>query len=195
LVISYIIGSIPFGYLGARLKGIDIRSQGSGNIGATNVLRILGPKYAVPVLLLDFAKGALGAYLGLSLLELGLTGGILAGAAAIAGHNWSVFLMFRGGKGVATTAGVAAVVFPSLLGIALFVFLLVVTITKYVSLGSLVGIWSAFLVTLFPDHQTFERLTVFILCCLITYTHRSNIKRLISGTERRISLKGERSGS
>ncbi len=191
-LLSYLMGAVPFGYLAARIAGIDITKQGSGNIGATNVLRALGLRYAVPVLLLDMGKGALAAYLGLRCLGLGRPGAVLAGALAVAGHNWSVFLRFRGGKGVATTAGVALVAFPWLLFFSAVVFLFVVTVSRYVSLGSLAGVWSALLFSLTPDYGTVDRLIVLGLALAITYQHRSNIRRLLSGTENKLTFNKER---
>ncbi|MGE5580315.1 MAG: glycerol-3-phosphate 1-O-acyltransferase PlsY [Bacillota bacterium] len=190
IVVSYFLGSVPFGFLAARIRGVDITKKGSGNTGATNVLRTLGPAYAVPVLLLDAGKGALSAYLGLRFLGMGTFGALVAGAAAISGHNWSVFLKFRGGKGVAASAGVVLVAFPMLLAVALGVFVLTVVVTKYVSLGSILGAWAAFLLSLMPGYTLWERIPVFILVALITYQHRSNIGRLLAGTENKIGQKG-----
>jgi len=172
----------------ARMKGIDITRHGSGNTGATNVLRTLGPAYAIPVLLLDAGKGAFAAYLGMR-LGMGVAGALLAGACAIAGHNWSVFLRFRGGKGVATSAGVGLMVFPRLLLPALAVFVVVVAVSRYVSLGSLLAAWTAFLLSFSPSYTTLHRVTVFLLAAAITVQHRSNIARLIAGTERKLGEK------
>lgn len=190
IVVSYLLGSVPFGFLAARIRGVDITKHGSGNTGATNVLRTLGPAYAIPVLLLDVGKGALSAYLGLQYLGMGTFGALVAGAAAISGHNWSVFLKLRGGKGVATSAGVVLVAFPVLLAVALAVFVLTVIVTRYVSLGSILGSWAAALVSLMPGYTLWERVPVFILVILITYQHRSNIGRLLAGTEHKFGQKG-----
>ena len=194
-VTAYLLGSIPFGFLAARLAGTDITKKGSGNIGATNVLRTLGVAYAIPVLLLDAGKGALAAYVGLKFMNMGILGAIIPGALAIAGHNWSMFLKFKGGRGVAATAGVALVAFPLILAIAVGVFVLVVVITKYVSLGSILAVWSAFFMSLFPGQGTAVRVAVFILSIVITYQHRSNIKRLMSGTENKILFQRSRQQS
>jgi glycerol-3-phosphate acyltransferase PlsY len=174
---------------------VDLRRQGSGSTGATNVLRTLGPAYAVPVLLLDVGKGALAAYLGLRYLELGALGALIAGAAAVAGHNWSAFLRFRGGKGVASSAGVVLVAFPWLLAVALGVFILTVVATRYVSLGSILGAWAAFLLSLTPEYTLVARIPVLVLVVLITYQHRANIKRLLSGTENKIGQKVRKDGA
>lgn len=186
---SYFTGAIPFGYLAARIRGIDITKLGSGNTGATNVLRTLGALYAVPVLLLDAGKGAAAAYLGARYLGIGPIGAVIAGGFAVAGHNWSVFLRFRGGKGVATSAGVALVAFPYLALAAVAVFVLTVVATRYVSLGSILGAWTAFLLSLASGYGTAERVTIFALVAAITFQHRSNIGRLLSGKERKIGEK------
>jgi glycerol-3-phosphate acyltransferase PlsY len=188
-VLAYVLGSIPFGFLAAKIAGVDITKQGSGNTGATNVLRTLGPKYAVPVLALDFAKGAVSAYAGLKLTGLGTLGALLVGAAAVAGHNWSVFLRFRGGKGVAASAGVLLVAFPLLLLVAVGVFVLIVLVTRYVSLGSLIASWTAVALSFTPDYDLYARIPVLMLATLITYRHRANIRRLLAGTELRITTR------
>ncbi len=191
ILASYLLGSVPFGFIAARLSGFDITKQGSGSTGATNVLRTLGAAWAVPVLLLDVSKGALSAYLGLKYLDMGALGALIAGAAAIAGHNWSVFLRFHGGKGVAASAGVVLVAFPMVLVAGFGVFLLTVLVTRYVSLGSILGAWAAFLFSLSPGYGWAERIPILVLVCLITYQHRANIGRLLAGKERKI---GQKSG-
>lgn len=185
----YVLGSLPFGFLAARLKGIDILRTGSGATGATNVMRVLGPAYALPVLLMDVGKGAFSAYLGLRYLGMGALGALVGGAAAVAGHNWSVFLKFKGGKGVATTAGVVLVAYPRILAVALAVFAVAVAATRYVSLGSILGAWAGALASLAPEYGPVQRIPVFVLVLLITLQHRSNVKRLLQGKERKL---GER---
>lgn len=186
--LAYLLGSVPFGFLAAKMAGLDITKQGSGNTGATNVLRTLGPKYAIPVLVLDMAKGAVSAYAGLRLTGLGTLGALLVGAAAVAGHNWSVFLRFRGGKGVASSAGVILVAFPLLLLAALGVFVLIVAVTRYVSLGSLLGAWTAVALSFTSGYDLTAQIPVTLLAAAITYQHRANIKRLLTGTELKITL-------
>jgi len=185
--LAYLLGSVPFGFLAAKMAGLDITKQGSGNTGATNVLRTLGPKYAIPVLVLDMAKGAVSAYAGLRLTGLGTLGALLVGAAAVAGHNWSVFLRFRGGKGVASSAGVILVAFPLLLLAALGVFVLIVAVTRYVSLGSLLGAWTAVALSFTSGYDLTAQIPVTLLAAAITYQHRANIKRLLTGTELKIT--------
>lgn len=191
ILVSYLLGSVPFGFIAARLSGFDITKQGSGSTGATNVLRTLGAAWAVPVLLLDVSKGALSAYLGLKYLGMGTLGALIAGTAAIAGHNWSVFLRFHGGKGVAASAGVVLVAFPMAFVVALGVFLLTVLVTRYVSLGSILGSWAAFLFSLSPGYGWTERIPIMILVLLITFQHRANIGRLIAGKESKIGQKAK----
>lgn len=190
---GYLAGSIPSGVIISKLAGIDnIMSYGSGNTGATNVFRVLGPKYAAIVLVMDILKGALAAYLGLRYLDMGTVGAFIAGVFSIVGHNWSVFLGFRGGKGVATTAGVALIVFPKILAVSAAAFLVVVALSRYVSLGSLVGVWAGFAYSLLPEFTALDKLAVFGLAAVVTYRHRSNIERLASGTELKLGKKGER---
>src|SRR5208283_6016922 len=146
ILISYLVGAIPFGYLISRTKGVDILHQGSGNIGATNVGRVLGRRFGILVFLLDFAKGAVPVAVALGLRDragaettalLGPSGlGVCAGLAAFLGHLFPVYLRFRGGKGVATSAGVVAVLLPwPALG-AVLTWVAVVCSTRYVSLAS-----------------------------------------------------------
>ncbi len=142
----------------------------------------------MPVLLLDFLKGAFGAYLGLRFSGMGALGALLVGAFAVAGHNWSLFLRLHGGKGVAASAGVVAVAYPLLILAAVAAFALIVAITRYVSLGSILGAWTAVGLSFLPKYDLTARIPVMILVALITFQHRSNIKRLLSGTELKISI-------
>ncbi len=190
---GYLLGSLPSGVLISKLAGIDdITSYGSGNTGTTNVLRVLGPKYAAVVLVLDMAKGALPVYFALKYMNIGLAGPFIVGACAIMGHNWSAFLNFKGGKGVATTAGVALIVFPKIIIMSFVVFVIVVGISKYVSLGSITAVWAGFAYSLLPDFTIIDKWTVLVLAVAVTYTHRSNIRRLLSGTELKLGQKGEK---
>jgi len=171
-------------YLVFALCGVDVRKFGSGNIGATNVFRVLGP-IAVFVLVLDVGKGLVSAYLGALLFPDAPLLQVLAGVSAVVGHNWSVFLGFRGGKGVATTAGALLWLMPVLLGIGVGVFLLVVALTRYVSLGSILfAVWLA-LGTLMIPLPTAFRWSAWVVAVFIVYQHRSNIRRLLAGTESR----------
>ncbi|MCJ7580677.1 MAG: glycerol-3-phosphate 1-O-acyltransferase PlsY [Candidatus Aminicenantes bacterium] len=186
---SYLLGSIPSGYLLYRItnKG-DIRNFGSKNIGATNVLRTTGWKLAIPVAALDIFKGFLPAFLGLKLFD-DSRWALVFGFCAIVGHCFPIFLGFKGGKGVATTAGVyAAIGFVPLL-LMMAVFLIVIAITRYISLGSLLGVLSFPLFSYFFRGKTeilFLSAAVFLL---IAFRHKGNIQRLIKGNERKIGEK------
>ena len=184
VVLSYLIGSVPVGYLLGRLKGVDIRLHGSGNIGATNVWRTLGPAAGATALVLDVLKGLLPVLLGR-----GVGGEVLAllcGLAAIAGHSWSVFLGFRGGKIIATSLGVFLALSPLAALLALGIWLAVVFLSGYVSLGSIVAAASMPLLML-ALHQPWS----YVLFSLVTaavavYKHVPNIRRLLAGTEPKI---------
>lgn len=190
--LSYLAGALPFGYLVARFRGVeDIRLRGSGNIGATNVTRVLGASWGALVLVLDVAKGAFGTWLGSAYLPWGRMGGLLTGLLAVAGHNWPVFLRFRGGKGVAVSFGMLVALYPGLALFATAVFAFTVLVSRYVSLGSLVGSWAACFATLFSSgYNLFDRIAIAVFCILITVRHKDNIRRLISGTERKIGKFG-----
>ncbi len=213
LVLSYIIGSLPFGYLiGKIFYGVDIRKLGSGNIGMANVYRNLGPKAGLSVLILDMLKGALpvllasylGKRFGLSGIELELFT-VGTGVSAIAGHNWSVFLGFKGGKGIATSAGVLIVLTPVLLLIALALWFSVVLLTGYSSLGSIAGASLAIICAIMsllnvklvkPIIGSSKVVAGFIalISLIAIIRHRSNIKRLMEGTENKLQLFGKPKG-
>jgi len=188
IVSGYFIGSIPFGYIAGKLKGIDIRKHGSGNIGSTNVGRVLGKKAGRVVQVLDIAKGIapvlIGRFLGLNINVL-----VIAGLAAIAGHNWTIFLGFKGGKGVNTSLGVALGLLPVPAILCLFVWLAVVFIWKYISLGSITAaIAFPVFVFAFRYPATVRTLSI-IVAIFIVVRHRSNIRRLIKGEEPKIGKK------
>jgi acyl phosphate:glycerol-3-phosphate acyltransferase len=201
-LLSYLIGAIPFGFLVARLKGVDIFQVGSGNIGATNVGRVLGRPFGLLVFALDFAKGALPvclsgwiiARLDISTVEpLGAEGvQVLAGLSAILGHMFPVYLRFHGGKGVATGAGVVAVLLPwQTLG-ALVVWIGIVSATGIVSIASLGGALGLFLfrLCLTPQPWADSHRMVTLFCCvamiLVFIRHRPNIVQLLQGSENRL---------
>ncbi|HHW44220.1 glycerol-3-phosphate 1-O-acyltransferase PlsY [Desulfofundulus thermobenzoicus] len=184
VVASYLIGSIPAGYLLGRARGVDIRQHGSGNIGATNVWRTLGPVYGAVALLGDAGKGALAVWLGRHFGGHGLE--LATALAALAGHSWPVFLGFKGGKIIATGLGVFLVLAPLAALFALGLWLVVVALFRYVSLGSMVAALSVPL-WMFMLHQPAPYVAFGVLVALIAvYKHRSNIKRLLEGTEPKI---------
>jgi acyl phosphate:glycerol-3-phosphate acyltransferase len=186
LILSFLVGSIPSGIIVAKAKGIDLRKVGSGNIGATNVLRSMGKWPAAVTLLGDMMKGALavalGRYLGADSLYEGLFG-----IAAILGHNFSIFLKFRGGKGVATSLGVLLIYTPLAACITVALWLVVSVFTRYSSLGAIVsfGLLPLNISLLGPDNK--EKLFVgVVITLLILIRHMDNMRRLIKGTERKI---------
>lgn len=189
--IAYLFGSVPFGYLIVKLReGRDVRSSGSGNIGATNVLRLAGPASAILTLLLDAAKGYLAVWLADSISQ-GLPQIVaLASIAAVLGHMFPVFLKFKGGKGVATVLGVFLHASAVPILIAAGAFLGVVAAFRYVSLGSLVaGITfpAAYLLLAYPRNPSSWMLfAVFFCSAIVIVRHRENMQRLWTGTERKL---------
>jgi acyl-phosphate glycerol 3-phosphate acyltransferase len=195
---SYLLGSVPFGYLLARARGVDILHQGSGNIGATNVGRVLGRRFGLLVFFLDFAKGAVPVILaewvsnGIATDLPRHTLEVAAGLAAFLGHLFPVFLGFRGGKGVATGAGVVAVLLPGPALGALLAWLAVLCAFRYVSLASLsaVLVLCALRLAMTPEPFASDALTLTLLCfvaaILVFARHRTNIVRLLHGNENRL---------
>ena len=181
--------------MGKIVRKIDIRQYGSGNVGATNALRVLGTKIGIITLIIDIGKGILAVVIGKILVtepsNLLLIG---FGLFAILGHIFTIFLKFKGGKGVATSAGVFIALIPVPVAITLVVFVVTVWLSKYVSLGSIIGALTLFLVELYiniqNDFSDLEILIfVFVIALFIIIRHKSNIKRIIAGNENRISFK------
>ncbi|MEW8996524.1 MAG: glycerol-3-phosphate 1-O-acyltransferase PlsY [Thermoanaerobacter sp.] len=189
-IIAYLIGCINNAYIFTKYtRNIDIRNYGSGNAGATNVLRVLGYKAAAPVFALDVLKGVIAVLIGKYLM--GNTGAMIAGIAVVCGHNWPVFLKFRGGKGIATSIGVIMTVSPLLGLIALAIGVTVIVLTKYVSLGSITGTVTFVLLNVIFWNSTQIFIFSLILASLAIFQHRSNIKRLLAGTESKLGQKTE----
>jgi glycerol-3-phosphate acyltransferase PlsY len=199
IVACYAAGAVPFGLIVVKkLKGIDIRTIGSGNIGATNVARAAGKKVAILVFALDFAKGfvpTILVYLVVEWTDMRLGVAVIAGLATVLGHMFPVYLKFKGGKGVATAAGMLTALAPLALAISVLVWVLVVGISKYVSLGSIsaaVALPLSFILsnldTAFGKHVAITELCL-ILCALVIFAHRANIKRLLAGKENRVGHK------
>lgn len=202
-VMGYLCGSVPFGYLVARKHGVNILKEGSGNIGATNVSRVLGKKPGLLVFGLDLVKGCSGVWIPLLVMR-GFGGeagvresdivGLLGGIGAILGHNFSCWLKFRGGKGIATTAGV-------LLGLTPLTFLILISgwailfkLTRYVSMASIIAAFSMpFVVNMVEGHRVVLVWATAILGFLAVYRHKENIKRLLNGTENRFAPKSKKS--
>jgi glycerol-3-phosphate acyltransferase PlsY len=208
---AYLLGSIPTGFLVAKAKGIDIRSVGSGNIGATNAMRVLGKPAGIFVLLMDALKGYTAvAWLTPAIynqfaprisgyifhMEAEMMMMVLAGIFAVLGHNYTCWLKFKGGKGIATTAGVYLALAPAALGIALAVFILTILVTRYVSVGSIVAaIALPMAVWILTPHNLFLGIVTTALGALAIYKHKSNIKRLMQGTESRLGKKSSMEGT
>ena len=190
LIAAYLVGSIPSGLLVARSAGIqDIRQHGSGNIGATNVLRTLGWKYGLAVLTLDAAKGSCGVLLA-RWAGTGQVGQTLGGMAAMVGHLWPCTLRFQGGRGVATSLGLMLVLNPLVAVLSASVFIGVVAFTRYVSLGSMTAASSAVLLLILRGAPAGQVLLCSLGAAAIVWRHRPNIERLLKGTESRFSWRG-----
>ncbi len=193
--VAYVLGSIPWGFLiGMAVKGVDIRQYGSGKTGTSNVLRTAGGKFAALALALDLSKGLL-AVLMVRLVADDPAVEVAAGLAALAGHNWSVFLNFKGGRGIATGVGGLLIMQPVAAAIAVGVFLPVTLLTRFLSLGSIVSNWTAFLALLVMVLLDYAPATYLwytgIGGAVITWQHRDNIQRIIRGTERRLGQPAE----
>jgi glycerol-3-phosphate acyltransferase PlsY len=188
LIASYFVGAIPTSYLAGRLfRGIDLREHGSKNLGATNVYRTLGWKYAIPVGLFDIAKGAVPVLVFAPRVSDSQVFALGCGIAAILGHVFSVFVRFRGGKGVATAAGVMLGLTPLALGVAALTWLLIVALSGYVSLASIAAA-AVFPVAVYALERL-ERPEILwldiLVAAAIVWLHRANIRRLLDGTESR----------
>ncbi len=196
LAFAYLLGSIPWGYILMRFRsGQDIREYGSGRVGMSNVLRTGGGKIAAVVLALDTGKGALAVALAHE--ALGSAGAeVAAGLLVLVGHNWPVFLRFRGGRGVLTGLGGLAVMAPIAAGIAAFSFVPIALLSRYLSLGSMLGVVAGFAAMLALGLAGVYSITYVIYgsvgCCMILWQHRDNIQRIRQGNERRLGQPARR---
>jgi acyl phosphate:glycerol-3-phosphate acyltransferase len=191
-VIGYLLGGISTGILLSRKAGTDIRSVGSRNTGASNVLRVLGAKYGALTFLGDALKAILSIVIGR--LIAGQNGGMVAGLLAVIGHNWPVFFSFRGGKGIACSTAVLLTLFPLQGSIAVALCLAVIFITRFISLGSIVMLVSFTALMLFPAMRAdnpgvWPLMWALALMLMGLYRHRENIQRLINGTENKVGSK------
>lgn len=194
---AYLLGSIPTGFLVARARGVDIRAVGSGNIGAANTFRAIGRVAGILVLVVDALKGLAAVVVcGLLMRYFGITDPaavlhhrIVAGIFAVLGHNYTCWLGFKGGKGIATTAGVYLALAPAALGIAVLAFILTVLLTRYSSLGSMAAAIVLTVIIWFTQKDMVLRGVTVGLCVLALLKHRTNIQRLIRGAENRIEFK------
>lgn len=198
VIVAYLLGSIPSAvWIGKKYYGIDVREHGSKNAGATNTLRVLGKKAALPVFLLDFFKGF--AAVGLSFISSFYVDGdvdslfyykLVLSVAVVVGHMLPIFANFKGGKGVATTAGVMLALLPLPLLLSFITFVIIFVLTRYVSLSSMIGgaLFPIYIAFVFKGN-TKEIVFGSIVAVLLIFTHRKNIKRLINGTESKTTFK------
>ncbi len=188
IAVGYLLGSLPFGYWAGRLRGIDLRLAGSGNTGATNVMRVLGLKIGVLVMALDIGKGVAAVLVARSVSDNELVW-VLAAAAAVVGHMYPLFLGFKGGKGVAVGAGTMLALVPWM-GVAAFVLWLCISLaTRYVSIGSVVTAIAYPAAAFLTDQPWPVRLFALGTGAWVIWRHRGNIARLRAGTEHRLNLR------
>lgn len=195
LLSAYLIGSIPTSFILAKvLIGIDIRRHGSGNVGATNIFRVVGKLPGIIALVIDILKGVLVVtlianffYSFLKNFDYELYRTIM-GFVAICGHIWPIFLRFKGGKGIATTIGVLIVIAPMILGLSLGMWLILFLVTRYVSLASIALVVSLPIFAIFFKQSFSTTVFAVIICGLTSYRHKDNIKRLIKGEENRVMV-------
>ncbi|HOC06245.1 MAG TPA: glycerol-3-phosphate 1-O-acyltransferase PlsY [Bacillota bacterium] len=187
-IYSYLLGAIPSAYIIGNIKGIDITSEGSGNIGGTNAYRVLGPRLGIIVALMDVGKVLLALIITRSWL-ISEAATACAVLAAVLGHNWSVYVGFRGGKGIAVSIGAYLFLFPDLAVGALLAAVFIVLMTKYVSLGSLNFLMTMTTMLLVSDTSLWFKGLGILLLIIGMYRHKVNIKALRAGTERRFGAK------
>ncbi len=194
LILAYMIGSVSIGYIFAScFKGVDIRKMGSGSTGATNISRLMGFKTAVLVLILDAFKGYLAVYLAMVMFQQGLLAGewvvLLSGLAVIAGHNWPIFFSFKGGRGAATMLGVFLALIPVPALIVFAIVLVIIAITRYVSVGSITGAAAIPIAMLIMGKPSEYFYFGFAIGLVIIFQHRENIKRLLNKKEPKLGEK------
>lgn len=188
VTVGYLVGSVPFAFLMARRRGVDLRRAGSGNVGAANVLRTSGAPSAMAAMCLDVAKGAV-VVMGVQRLFGGPATPVAAGLAAVIGHVYPVWLGFRGGKGVATAAGVFVTLAPVAVAIAAAVFVLATWVTRYVSVGSISAAVTLVAAAAVSNMSPAVTAGAAVAAVIVVHRHRGNLGRLLAGTERRV---GER---
>ena len=200
VLVGYLVGSIPAGFLVAKLAGLDIRTVGSGNIGATNVLRALGKRYGYPVFAFDFLKGFIAVKVSALIIQGGMSAvsselaGIIGGICSVLGHSFPVWLGFRGGKGVATSGGVVFGLMPGVAAIAGLIWIAVFQATRYVSLASVAAVLaipgiSGVLLIFGRLHAPALFYFSLGMAAIVLIRHRSNLVRLLSGEEARFTRK------
>jgi glycerol-3-phosphate acyltransferase PlsY len=189
VVAAYLMGSIPFAQLLSKRRGVDLRHVGSGNVGATNVLRTLGVRPAVLAMMLDAVKGTVAVLVAQRLTN-GAAAPVAAGLASMIGHVYPVWLRFRGGKGVATAAGAFAVLTPVAAAAAVGAFLLAVTLTRFISVGSIAAALTLAGWTIASDAPAAVGIGAGAAAVMVIVGHRANLARLAAGTERRVGQRG-----
>ncbi|MDI3509125.1 MAG: acyl phosphate:glycerol-3-phosphate acyltransferase [Clostridiales bacterium] len=191
VIIGYLIGSISTALIVSQVMGhIDIRQYGSGNAGATNIARVLGKRAGAITLIADLLKGVIAVLIGQWLG--GQWGAVLAGMAAILGHNWPIYFQFRGGKGVATTLGAALVISPLIGLLMLLIAGAIILVTRYVSLGSIIASIAYPILVLIISPDPWLILFSIFTCVMIIARHKSNIKRLLTGSESKLGEKAKK---
>lgn len=187
-IISYLLGNINAAYIYGRItKNTDIRQHGSGNAGTTNALRVMGKKAAIIVFISDFLKGLIAVLLAKELSN-GAYAEAIAALAVIIGHNWPIFLRFKGGKGIATLIGAYTMIAPIYLLIALGIAILIISFSKLVSLASICGIYSILIMIIIFQGFGINFILTLIIAIISTYQHRANIKRIVKGEENKLEL-------
>lgn len=189
ILLGYLVGAIPTGLIVSKSQNIDIREHGSGNIGATNSIRVMGRKAGIIVGIIDLLKGAVPTYL--AFLYGGDLLGIVAGSSAVIGHSYSIFANFKGGKSVLTGAGVILAFRPLAVLLAVIVFVIILLITKYASVSSMVAAISIVIFMWILNDSLVVNVVVIFMVLFIIYRHHSNIRRLINGEESKM-LKGKK---
>ena len=194
-LVAYLIGSVSFAVIwGKKFGGIDVREKGSKNAGSTNVLRTVGKKAAALTLICDILKGVVAVFIAILASKIWQDSDeevlkYLAGLLVILGHTFPIYFGFRGGKGVATALGVLLVINPQIGGICLIFALIIMIVTRWVSLGSIMAAILFPILTLFLSESFYAKLISVLIALLVVFNHRSNIKRLKEGTENKISFK------
>ena len=188
IILSYFFGAIPSGvWIGKIFKNIDVRDYGSKNSGATNSYRVLGAKLGITVLIIDVLKGYIPLYIA-SKFNLKYNDLVILGLVAILAHTFSCFISFKGGKGVATSLGVFLFLIPVITLILLVIFILVVYFTKYISLGSITAAFLLPIFTFFTHRDTYLFTLSVVIAIFVIYRHKTNISRLLSGTENKFKF-------
>ena len=188
IILSYFFGAIPSGvWIGKIFKNIDVRDYGSKNSGATNSYRVLGAKLGIAVLVIDVLKGFIPLYIA-SKFNLEYNDLVILGLVAILAHTFSCFISFKGGKGVATSLGVFLFLAPVITLILLVIFILVVYFTKYISLGSITAAFLLPIFTFFTHRDTYLFTLSVVIAIFVIYRHKTNISRLLSGTENKFKF-------